>query len=156
MADPDVPPPLPPDAQLVADREIRGPLRFSLRNLMQLTGLLAVLCGAAVVLPSGFSQLIVGAIWIAASGWLVVGVIYGRGDDRVFAIGAGLVVASMWTGLGGRYMQGVHEVLALLSLGSRGGVAAWLDLAVLTVTAVANGMLCVAARRFYETRRPQA
>lgn len=150
MPDADVPPPLPPDAQLLAGREIRRPLRFSLRSLLGLTGLLAVVFAAAVALPAGFSQLIVGAIWIAASGWLTIGLIYGRGDERAFAIGAALVVASMWTGLGGRFMQGVHEVLALVSLGGGRGMVAWIDLLFLSIAAVANGVLCVAAKRYYE------
>lgn len=153
MPKPDAqPPPLPPDAQLLSGRDLRRPLRFSLRTLLRLTGVLAVVCGAAVVLPAGFSQLLVGAAWLAASGWLTIGVIYGRGDARAFSIGAALVVASMWTGLGGRFMQGVHEVQTLLSLEGGRGIAAWIDLAVLAAAAIANGALCVAARRYYEGR----
>jgi hypothetical protein len=98
-------------------------------------------------LPVAFSQLLVGAIWFIATGWLVTGIVFGQGDQRAFCIGAGLVVSSMWTGIGGQYMHGFHS---LFLPGIAGSLAAWLDLVLIAGTAAANGWFCIWARRFFE------
>jgi hypothetical protein len=97
-------------------------------------------------MPAAFSQVVVGALWFAATGWLVTGIIFARGDQRAFCIGAALVASSMWTGIGGQFMQGIHGVLGT----TRQSVLLWLDLVVIAATAVANGWCCIWARRFFD------
>jgi hypothetical protein len=123
----------------------RVPLRFSLRSLLVGTTFFAIWCAFVAILPVAFSQLVVGAFWFAATGWLVTGVIFGRDDQRAFCLGAALVASSMWTGLGGQYMQGIHSIFGF---GQRLGV--WLDLVVIAATAVANGWCCIWARRYFD------
>lgn len=123
----------------------RLPTRFSLRTLLAATTFFAIWCAFVAVLPLAVSQLLVGAFWFVATGWLVTGIIFGRGDQRAFCIGAGLVASSMWTGLGGQYMQAIHSIL-----GFPRPWGLWLDLAVIAATAVANGWCCIWARRFFD------
>jgi hypothetical protein len=123
----------------------RIPLRFSLRTLMVGTTFFAIWCAFVAILPMAFSQLVVGAFWFAATGWLVTGVIFGRRDQRAFCLGAALVASSMWTGLGGQYMQGIHSIF-----GFEQSLGVWLDLLVIAATAVANGWCCIWARRFFD------
>ena len=89
----------------------------------------------------------VGAVWFVATGWLVTGLLFAKGDQRAFCIGALLVVSSMWTGIGGQYMQGVHS---LFPRGLAGSIAIWLDLVMIAGTAAANGWVCIWARRYFE------
>ncbi len=121
------------------------PLRFSLRTLLVITTFFAIWCAFVAILPVAFSQLVVGAFWFVATGWLVTGIIFGRGDQRAFCIGAALVASSMWTGLGGQYMQGIHSFLDFQQ-----PIGVWLDLVVIAATAVANGWCCIWARRFFD------
>lgn len=121
------------------------PLRFSLRTLLIATTIFAFWCALVFLLPVELSQLLIGAIWFIATGWLLIGIIFGQGDRRAFCIGAVLVVSSMWTGVGGQYMHGFHR---LFQIG--GPVAAWLDLVLIAGTAIANGWFCIWARRFFE------
>lgn len=129
-----------------------GHVRFSLHRLLVAMTALAVGCGFAALMPLEVSHLLIGLIWIVTLSVLTVGVVFGRGDQRAFCIGALIVASSVWTNIGGRYMQGVHHVYEILTLGS--GVSLplmlWLDLAVLFVTAVANGWLCTRARGYFE------
>ncbi len=143
----DSPAPTPPPPREASSRTLLPgiSLRFSLRTLLIATTLFAFWCALVAQLPVAFSQLLVGAIWFIATGWLVIGIIFGQGDRRAFCIGAVLVVSSMWTGIGGQYMYGFH----LLYLPG-GAVAAWLDLVLIAGTAVANGWFCIWARRFFE------
>lgn len=101
-------------------------------------------------MPVEISHLLIGLIWIVATSVLLIGVFYGRGDQRAFCIGASVVVSSMWTSIGGRFMQGVHYGFDLVGLGAWQPIVLWLDLGVLALTAVANGWLCVQARRYFE------
>jgi hypothetical protein len=127
--------------------------RFSLSSLFWTTTVIALGCGFAVIVPEEISHLLIGLIWMIAFGVLTVGLIFGRGDRRAFCVGAFVVVASVWFDIGGRVMQGVHYLFGVISLGY--GVPLqmmlWLDLGVLAALAVANGWLCVHARRFFET-----
>lgn len=113
---------------------------------------LAIACGFAGFVPVEISQLLIGFVWIVATSLLIVGLFFGRGDRRAFCIGASVVVSSMWTGIGGRFMEGIHYLFGIFSLGY--GVSQpimlWLDLAVLAALAVANGWLCMRARAYFE------
>lgn len=123
-----------------------------MRSLLQVVTIFAVLCGLVVVLPIYISHIILGAIWIAAVGWLVTGVIFAKGDQRAFCIGAGIVIASMWGGVGARFVEGVTRLLVALlgGLSITGHVSLWLDFLLLFATAGANGWLCIRARRYFE------
>jgi hypothetical protein len=127
-------------------------MQFSLRFLFIAMTALALGCGFAVLMPVEISHLLIGLIWIIALSVLVVGLFFARGDQRAFCIGAFIVSASVWTDIGGRFMQGVHYVYQAFALGY--GVSLplmlWLDVAVLALTAIANGWLCVRARRYFE------
>jgi hypothetical protein len=113
---------------------------------------LALGCGFAILMPIEISHLLIGLIWIVALSVLTVGLFFARGDQRAFCIGAFIVASSVWTDIGGRFMQGVHYLYEVLSFGQ--GVALplmlWLDLAVLALVAIANGWLCMQARRYFE------
>ncbi len=109
----------------------------------------AIFFGFAATLPAAFSHTLIGLIWIGASGWLVTGLFFARGDQRAFCIGAAMVVSSMWSRIGGRFMQGMFDILGLfvaLPLTTK----AWLDLGLIVVTAIANGYLCIRARHYFE------
>lgn len=126
--------------------------RFSLSSLFWAMTVIALGCGFAVIVPVEISHLLIGLIWMIAFGVLTVGLIFGRGDRRAFCIGAFVVVASVWFDIGGRVMQGVHYLFGVISLGYGVPlqVMLWLDLGVLAALAVANGWLCVRARKFFE------
>jgi hypothetical protein len=106
----------------------------------------------ASILPAFISQIVIGAVWIASAGWLITGIFYARGDQQAFCIGASIVVASMWTGVGARFVEGVTRLLMALLGGWRitGQAALWLDLVLLLLAAIANGWLAVRARRYFE------
>ncbi len=127
-------------------------MRFSLGTLFVAMTAFAIACGFAVLVPVEISHLLIGLIWIVATSMLIVGLFFGRGDRRAFCIGASVVVSSMWTAIGGRFMQGVHFFFDAFSAGS--GVSQplmlWLDLAVLATLAAANGWLCMRARAYFE------
>jgi hypothetical protein len=127
--------------------------QFSLRELLIATTVLAFGCAFAVLVPVEVSHLLIGLIWIIALSLLIVGLVFSRGDRRAFCIGAFIVASSVWTDLGGRFMQGVHFFYGVFAGGS--GVPLpimlWLDLAVLAAVAVANGWLCVKARAYFES-----
>jgi hypothetical protein len=125
------------------------PVRFSLRTLLIGTTCFALWCGFVSLLPDvltqAFTQLMVGGVWIVATSWLVIGVVFGRDDQRAFCLGALLVVSSMWTGFGGQFMNGYHQLLRI-----RQPWALWTDFILIAVTATANGRFCIWARRFFE------
>ena len=127
-------------------------MRFRLRTLLIATTLFAFWSALVSLLPYALSELVVGAIWIAATSWLVVGVLFTRGDRRAFYIGALLVVTSTWTGVGGRYMGGFHQLISVGPLATFTNLfpMPWIDLAMIAGTAIANGWFCVWARRFFE------
>ncbi len=140
------PAPPPPPREARSRTLLPGiPLQFSLRTLLIATTFFAFWCALVSQLPVAFSLLLVGAIWFIATGWLVTGIVFGRGDQRAFCIGAVLVVSSMWTGIGGQYMHGFHSLFP-----PSGALAAWLDLVLIAGTAAANGWFCIWARRFFE------
>jgi len=129
-------------------------LRFSVRTLLQVTTALAVVCGLGTVLPSSISQIAIGALWIVVSGWLITGIVFATGDARAFCIGAAVVATSMWTGVGGRFAGGIssllRETLFLVGVGSVSGIETWLVHIALAAAAVANGYLCILARRYFQ------
>lgn len=146
-------PPLPKKADSSPWR-FAGP-RFSMRTLLIVVTAFAVLCGLVSRLPVYVSQTIVGAFWIASAGWLIAGVIFAKEDQRAFCIGAGIVVSSTWTGVGARFAEGMARLLAAV-VGLFGGsfstqISLWLDFLLICVAAVANGWLCVRARRYFES-----
>jgi len=132
-----------------ADAPLR--LRFSTRTLLRITTALAVVCGLGTLLPTSMSQIALGALWIAVSGWLITGIVFAKGDARAFCIGAAVVATSMWTGIGGGFAGGIRILLRkILFLGWHSEVETWLVHIALAVTAVANGYLCILARRYFE------
>ncbi len=134
----------PPDSKL-----LRLPsLRFSLRSMLVTMTAFAVWCGFVTILPSAFSQLLVGLLWFVATGWLLAGLFFAQGDQRAFCIGAGLVASSMWTGIGGQYMNGFHRLT-----GFGQAWAVWTDFAMIAATATANGTICILARRYFERQK---
>ena len=127
------------------------PYRYSLRTLFRINTILAAVLAAAVIMPSGLNQILNGTVWIGGTSWIVIGLVYARGDRRAFYIGAALVVSSIWTGLGGRYMQGFHQLYGhgrLIDVSSL--LSSWIDLMVIAATAAINGIFCVYARRYFE------
>jgi hypothetical protein len=96
--------------------------------------------------------LFIGLIWTALAGLLVTGLVFARGDLRAFCIGATIVYASMWTRSGGMLMEGLQQLagLVLRPLSAPLVLSNWIDLALLTVIAVANGRFCVHAKRYFE------
>ena len=62
-------------------------MRFSLRALMMLTLLAAVVCGAFFALPGIWSVMVLGAVVTVLPGALVSGICFGRGYARAFAMG---------------------------------------------------------------------
>jgi hypothetical protein len=127
-------------------------LQFGLGTLFVGMTALAIACVFAAVLPIGISQLLIGLIWIVATSVLLIGIFFDRGDQRAFCIGASVVVSSMWTGIGGRFMQGVHYLIESFPLSGDVSqpIMLWLDLVVLAAVAVLNGWLCIRAREFFE------
>jgi hypothetical protein len=118
-----------------------------------LTGF-AVWCGLTLALPAALTQILMGLVWLAASVFLLTGLVFARGDAQAFCLGAVLVVTSTWTGLGGRLMDGVHRLLQFVSSTSVGDALwLWVDLVVLTSAAVGMGWLAVVSRRFFLGRR---
>lgn len=129
------------------------PMRFSLGTLFVAMTVFAIGCGIAVIVPVELSHLVIGLIWMIAISLLIVGMVFGRDDKRAFSIGAFVVASSVWTDLGGRFMQGVHYLYEVPLGGSRIAlpIMLWLDFAVLAAVAVATGLLCVKARAFFES-----
>jgi hypothetical protein len=62
--------------------------------------------------------MLLGVIWIAITGLLITGIVFARGDQRAFCIGATVVFASMWTSGGGHFIGGVRALLHALPLGA--------------------------------------
>ena len=149
-----VPPPLPREQAPLATVAPRR-WRFSLRSLLIATTAIALLLGLLIVLPTMARGLLLGGAWLVMTSWTIVGIIYARGDKRAFCIGTAVVVASMWTGLGGQFMnsaEGLAFFIAELTSTS-GGFAEMrfmLKQFILLVIAALNGLLCVKARRFFE------
>ena len=125
--------------------------QFSLRTLLLGFTLFALFCGLTLTLPAFISQILIGAAWIASAGWLVTGICFAQGDQRAFCIGAFIVIASMWTGVRSRFVEGITSFLALLGAWTASGqIARWLDLVLLLLAAIANGRLAVRARHYFE------
>ena len=131
--------------------------QFSLRTLLVGTTAFATLCGLVVILPTAFSDLILGAFWIVVSGWLITGILFAKGDKRAFCLGAAVVATSMWTGLGGRFVAGIRSLLQVIPwhwfagpFSDTQSLEVWLIHLVLVVAAIANGWLCIRARRHFE------
>lgn len=140
------PPPLPP---------VRPKWQFSLRTLMiGMTGF-AFLCGILAVMPGAFFYVLIGLAWFAVSGWLATGLIFARGDQRAFCIGAAIVFLSTWTRIGGGFLGQIVDVVEWFTtvLGLPRFdiyVEAGLKYVILIPLAVANGYMCIYARRYFE------
>ena len=153
------PPPLVVDEERSSARQpLRAvPFRFSLRTLLRLMTGLAVVFGLGSMLPDALTQIVLGMLWLVASGWLITGILFAKGDARAFCIGATVVVTSMWTGIGGGLIGGIRTLLrgsiSFWSGGSASGyqvLETWLIHALLVIVAVGNGYLCILARRYFE------
>ena len=112
----------------------------------------AVWCALTTALPSAFSQALIGLVWITSTGVIVTGLFFAEGDQRAFCIGASVVVSSMWTRIGGRFLQGVFQIFSLITGGLQlpEAMGLWLDLALIALVAALNGWLCMRARSFFE------
>lgn len=119
--------------------------------MLGMTGF-AVLCGFFALLPDAFGHILIGSIWIAATGWLITGLVFAKGDQRAFCIGAVVVVSSSWTGIGGRFLDGVTSLLFLLTSGMPlpSEVSMLAKHVALAAAAVANGYFCIRARHYFE------
>ncbi len=141
-------PPLPPS---------RKAWQFSLRSMMIGMTSVAIWCGIAAVLPGFLSNMLLGAVWLAGSGWLLTGIVFARGDMRAFCIGAAVVVTSTWTGIGGQFLE-AFRTLGISLLGSlvdpysgqMRSLLFWFKHLALLGAAIANGYFCIRARRYFE------
>ena len=152
----DQPPPFPvPDSAAAHDapgvRDARRVWQFSLRRLFAAMTALALFCFVCFALPAAFSQFIVGALQIAIAGVLLTGLFFAAGDQRAFCLGAAVVFSSMWTGVGGQFMEAAPQLLRFLAPVTLPRAAnLWLDFAVLCTAAMGNGALCVVARSYFQ------
>ncbi len=115
--------------------------------------------GVVAVLPGFLSNMLLGALWLAGSGWLLTGIVFARGDLRAFCIGAAVVVTSTWTGIGGQFLE-AFRILGLSLLGGfmdpySGRMASmllWFKHLAMLGAALANGYLCIRARCYFESQ----
>jgi len=154
-ADQPTPPPLQLDTEgTVEKRPLRAvPIRFSLRTLLRIMTGLAILFGLATVLGINLGPLFVQIVWLVATGWLVTGLFYARGDQRAFCIGAIIIVSSKWLGADSRFWFVMADTLtdATDTLGiPRGPVIECVYFAFILAVATCNGYLCILARRYFE------
>jgi len=110
-------------------------------------------CGLAVIIPHTIIILL-GLATYAATGVLTTGLICARGDQRAFCIGALIVVLSTWTRTGGGLLGEIVDVFEWLLRGLSISLPIYFEVAlkyvVLIPLAVANGYLCIHARRYFE------
>jgi len=146
---------LPPDPPPLPSQ--RKEWQFRLRAMMLGMSGFAIFFGVVSIIPTAFTQIALGAFWLVASGWLITGIAFAKNDFRAFCIGATVVATSMWTGLGGRFAQGIQSILRgipidWITTGHTGtnNIETWLIHFALAATAVANGWLCIRARRYFE------
>lgn len=126
--------------------------------MLGMTGL-AVLLGVVVAVPFA-SGILLGGLWLAASGWLITGIVFAKDDARAFCIGAAVVVASTWTGMGGQFLESIQRLAMSIvpfdpfgpSPSLPGSVVMWFKHLALIAAAIANGWLCIRARRYFEQR----
>ncbi|MEM9354049.1 MAG: hypothetical protein AAGA92_13635 [Planctomycetota bacterium] len=148
------PPPSPRRQPQPAQLERGSPrFRFSTKTMLLALTLASLALGVCAVLPNPLVQAVIGAFWLAASGCLVTGLVFAKGDRKAFCIGATVVVASTWFGIGARFLDGVIETVALLlnPIGISFGDF-WPKQVLLVLSAAANGLICVRARRHLEER----
>jgi len=145
------PPPLPQEA-VTAPLETSRDWHFSLRTMLVIMTAFAIWCALTTQFPGAMSKAQIGLVWIVATGWLVTGLFYARGDQRAFCIGASVVVFAIWTRIDGRFFAGVFPMPSLVSGGLRspGAIMQWLELALIAAVAAANGWVCIRARRYFE------
>lgn len=135
-------PPVPPPFPGGKASKRRG-WQFSLRTLLIACTAAAVFFWLVSWLPI-LTQILIGLVEVATVGVLVVGVVFARGDQQAFCIGAAVVVTSMWTGVGARLIDALYHLLRL------GGPLPLLKFLIVLAVAAANGWVCVRARRYFE------
>ena len=97
-------------------------MQYSIKSLMALTFIVAVLCGLVFSMPSPISNIIISTVFYLLSAILVTTIIYGEGSRRTAAIGATVAVALMvfsggpWTRLLSFRSPGVFSSIGLLLL----------------------------------------
>ena len=139
----ELPPPQPPPLPDGSEPPARH-VRYNVRSLLVVMTLLAAFFALEDLIPGAPSRILVGAIWVVATSLLLVGVLFAKQEQRVFCLGALVVVSSMWSGLGGMFMGGIHQILGQGTIWSQ-----WADLVVISIAAAGNGWVCVQAWRFF-------
>lgn len=121
--------------------------------MIGMTGIAAIF-GTMAVMPYVAILLLVFVTSYAATGVLTTGVLFGRGDQRAFCIGALVVVLSSWTPTGGGFLGEVVNTFDWLLGGFGMALATYLEAGlkyvVLAILAMINGWLCIRARRYFE------
>jgi hypothetical protein len=125
--------------------------RFALSSLLLAVTAAAVLGGVVILLPRPLNQLLVGAAWLAACSWFFSGLLFARGERQAFCLGQAVALASLWTGVGGRFMEAGTQLTGMpfggFPLG--GTLLPWVELTMLLTAGAACGRLCQIARRRY-------
>lgn len=144
---PPIPPPLPGESETAAcARKTRW--QFSLRSMMLLMTGTAIAFGLLSTMPI-VNGIVLGGFWLVASGWLLTGIVFATGDQKAFCIGAMIVVASTWTGMGGMLLESAQSLAFNIGVPVSGWFGIWLKHLVLLASAVGNGWICIRARRYY-------
>lgn len=150
--DPPTPPPLPSERNAT---RMQSGWQFSMRSMMLGVTVFATMCGLLVVLPH-VTIIALGLALYATVGVLTTGILFGRGNQRAFCIGALTVVLSTWTRTGGGLLGEIVDIfewfLRDFGVNLHIYVEAALKYFVLIPLAIANGYLCIRARHYFEQR----
>ncbi|MEQ8838508.1 MAG: hypothetical protein RID07_17015 [Lacipirellulaceae bacterium] len=111
---------------------------------------LGLLCGLAQLLPLGFSLFVLSVLNLAITSVAATGLLFAKGQRRAFCLGALLTVGYTWTTGGGVMLQ--QAISSYRS--STSAIWLWFKYAVLVAAAIANGLLCIYARRYFERTDP--
>lgn len=147
---------LPDDAKLVSEARISG-FRFSLRTLLVSFTALAVSLGLAKGLDIDLLSLLIQFAWVAVTGCVITGLFFAQHDQRAFCIGAGLVLSSKWLGGSNRFWFVMSDTLSdttdLIGI-PRGPILEIIYLGFTALIAIANGLLCIQAMRYFDRTNP--
>ena len=141
------PPPFSPEQQHQSSPS-RKTWQFSMRTMLIGMTAFAIMCAMFSAFP-WTSGIVLGGLWLAISGFLLTGIVFAHNDKRAFCIGAAVVVASTWTGMGGMFLESLQRLTHGFSTSS-GWPRVWMKHFFLLVSAIANGWLCIRARRYFE------